>query len=392
MDRHDRTCQPCKTRGAPLRGDRRLPLTRRKSGRGFAYFDGKGRLIRDRAVIDRINALAIPPAWEDVRIAADIKAHIQAIGRDSLGRLQYRYHPAWTAVRDTVKAERLLRFGSALPKIRARLEKDLARRKTDRRYAAAAAARLIDQALLRSGHAGGMEGGGRGAATLLKRDVKLNGTKVHLNFTGKSGKQIRKSIRDPILLARLRKLKRIGKKRLFAFHDESGACCYLSARDLNAYLREAAGTLRHRQGFSHLRRHRTCAVVALRSGMPADRARTEIARRHRDAGDLGAPRQHAGGDPLELRPSPGSGGLRGGADRRLAAERPEPQWSRPGRDRADALPGERARQAHGRPCPPAGTAKSRSNVTRRDAKREKRPWLRRSSTTSGRSSRRSTSA
>ena len=149
-----------------------LPLTRRKSGRGFAYFDGKGRLIRDRAVIDRINALAIPPAWEDVRIAADPKAHIQAIGRDSLGRLQYRYHPAWTAVRDTVKAERLLRFGSALPKIRARLEKDLARRKTDRRYAAAAAARLIDQALLRSGHAAGtMEGGGRGATTLLKRDV-----------------------------------------------------------------------------------------------------------------------------------------------------------------------------------------------------------------------------
>ena len=109
-------------------------------------------------------------------------------------------------MRDKVKAERLLRFGKALPKIRARIEKDLGAAQADRRYAAAVAGRLIDRALLRSGHTGSEEGG-RGATTLLNRDVQLNGTKVFLKFTGKSGKTIRKTIRDPILLTRLRNLK-----------------------------------------------------------------------------------------------------------------------------------------------------------------------------------------
>ena len=219
-----------------------LCLTRQKSGRGFRYLDADSRPIRSRRTLDRMRALAIPPTWTEVCIADDPRAHIQAVGRDSEGRLQYRYHDDWTAVRDTLKAERLLRFGRALPRIRARLEKDLSRRDTDRRYAAAAATRLIDRALLRSGHTVSDEdGGGRGAATLLKRDVQLNGTKVALRFIGKSGKLIEKTIRDPVLLARLRKLKRLGKKRLFAFRDERGRCCYLTARDLNAYLREAAG-------------------------------------------------------------------------------------------------------------------------------------------------------
>jgi DNA topoisomerase-1 len=219
-----------------------LRLTRRKGRIGFLYFDAKGELIRNRKIIDRINELAIPPAWTDVRISADPNAHLQAIGRDDAGRLQYRYHKTWTEVRDRLKSERLLRFGRALPKIRARVDRDLKRRKTDRRYAAAVAGRLIDKALLRAGHSTeAIEDGGRGATTLLKRDVKLNGTKVELRFTGKSGKEIKRTLRDPILLSRLRKLKRIGKKRLFAFEDEAGRCCYLSARDLNAYLRDAAG-------------------------------------------------------------------------------------------------------------------------------------------------------
>jgi DNA topoisomerase-1 len=219
-----------------------LTITRQKTRRGFRYVDGKGQTIRNPKVVDRIRALVIPPAWVEVAIADDPLAHIQAIGRDSEGRLQYRYHDQWTVVRDKVKAERLLRFGRALPKIRARLEADLKRRHRDRRYAAAAAARLIDRALLRSGHyEASIDAGGRGATTLLKRDVQLNGTKISLKFTGKGGKLVEKTIRDPLLLSRLRRLKQLGKKRLFVFKDESGRRCHLSARDLNLYLREAAG-------------------------------------------------------------------------------------------------------------------------------------------------------
>ena len=129
-----------------------LCVKREKGRRGFRYLDAGGRLIRGRKILDRIRALVIPPAWIEVCIADDPKAHLQAIGRDSEGRLQYRYHDDWTNVRDKLKAERLLRFGQALPRIRARLDLDLKRPKADRRYAAAGASRLIDRALLRSGH------------------------------------------------------------------------------------------------------------------------------------------------------------------------------------------------------------------------------------------------
>jgi DNA topoisomerase-1 len=253
-----------------------LPVTRRKSGRGWAYFDVKGRQITKRSVIDRFNALVIPPAWQEVRIADDPHAHIQAIGRDSEGRLQYRYHDEWTGLRDKIKAERLLRFGAALPKIRERILKDLHRRKTDRRYAAAAAARLIDRALLRSGHSvGAVEDGGRGAATLLNQDVRLNGTKVSLKFVGKGGKTVKKTFRDPILLSRLRKLRRIGRERLFGFRDENGRGCYLTARDLNRYLREAAGTSVTAKDF----RTFAASAHAIAALCEADCAPTESARK-----------------------------------------------------------------------------------------------------------------
>jgi DNA topoisomerase-1 len=219
-----------------------LCLKRAPTPRGFRYLTADGRALRNPKALERIRSLAIPPAWTEVCIADDPRAHIQAVGRDAEGRLQYRYHDDWTAVRDRVKAIRMLRFGRALPKIRMKLEADLQRRKTDRRYAAAAAGRLIDRALIRAGHpVANAQEGGRGAATLLNRDVQLNGTKVRLKFVGKSGKLINKTIRDPILLSRLRKLKSVGDKRLFGFRDEKGRCNYLSARDLNDYLREAAG-------------------------------------------------------------------------------------------------------------------------------------------------------
>jgi DNA topoisomerase I len=220
-----------------------LTISRRRAGRGFSYCDAAGATIRDRGVRARIKALAIPPAWEEVRIAADARCHIQAIGRDSEGRLQYRYHDAWDRIRDEIKAERLLRFGRALPHIREKMRKDLRRDRPDRRFAAAVAARLIERALLRAGHDSQAceTEGGRGATTLLKRDVEVNGSEVSLSFVGKSGKPVRKAVRDPILTSRMRRLKSIGRKRLFAYRGEGGRRRYLTARDLNAYLKDLAG-------------------------------------------------------------------------------------------------------------------------------------------------------
>jgi DNA topoisomerase-1 len=369
-----------------------LRLRRKKSGNGFVYLGRDGRVIRDRKIVDRLNALVLPPAWMDVRIAEDAKAHIQAIGRDSEGRLQYRYHDDWTAIRDALKSERLLLFGRALPKIRTRIERDLKRRTTDRRYAAAAAARLIDRALLRSGHSeAGIDEGGRGATTLLKRDVQLNGTRVFLNFTGKSGKTIRKTLHDPILLARLKKLKRIGKKRLFAFKDEKGRCCYLSARDLNQYIREAAGCAVTAKDF------RTFAASAQAVAALAEAERPEAERRRkglvasvmRDTAELLAntpavtrssyvhPMVVAAFEEEALDGAIVKGATRTGLDK---AETALMRFLENGAAPAEAAPS------------PQRNGVRRRRVTRSSKREEKWRWQRRRSTRSGRSSTASTSA
>jgi DNA topoisomerase-1 len=221
-----------------------LTITRHRCGRGFTYKDEAGRTVRDPEVGARIKTLAVPPAWTEVHIAHDARAHIQAIGRDADGRLQYRYHDDWKEVRDQIKAERLVRFGRALPRIRSRLRRDLGRDQPDLRFAAAAATRLIDRALLRAGHdsvAAEEANGGRGATTLLKRDVHLNGSEIALAFTGKGGKPVRTSVRDPALLIRLKTLKKLGRKWLFVYRAGRGKRRHLTARELNCYLQEAAG-------------------------------------------------------------------------------------------------------------------------------------------------------
>src|SRR5262245_4730284 len=103
-----------------------LRLVRRRCGKGFSYSDGEGHIIRDKAAKTRISRLAIPPAWTEVRIAEAERAHIQAVGRDGEGRLQYRYHDDWEKARTETKLHRLLRLGSALPRLRDAVRQALA--------------------------------------------------------------------------------------------------------------------------------------------------------------------------------------------------------------------------------------------------------------------------
>src|SRR5436309_7804839 len=100
-------------------------IRRRRSGKGFVYFDARGHVIGDRRTLQRIRGLVIPPAWTDVWICGDANGHLQAVGRDARGRKQYRYHPEYRKVRDQTKFSRMLAFGSALEKIRERVEQDL---------------------------------------------------------------------------------------------------------------------------------------------------------------------------------------------------------------------------------------------------------------------------
>src|SRR5690349_7731112 len=131
--------------------DTRPGHTRKKIARGFAYFDTHGKRIEDEAVIARINALVIPPAYTNVWICPDSRGHIQATGRDARGRKQYRYHPRWRETRDADKFSRMAAFGRALPRIRARVQRDLARSGIPREKVIAAVVHLLDHTLVRIG-------------------------------------------------------------------------------------------------------------------------------------------------------------------------------------------------------------------------------------------------
>ena len=56
-------------------------ISRRRRGKGFSYHVADGDAVSDRDR-ERIDALVIPPAWEDVWICARTNGHLQATGRD----------------------------------------------------------------------------------------------------------------------------------------------------------------------------------------------------------------------------------------------------------------------------------------------------------------------
>lgn len=223
-----------------------LTITRRPHGEHFRYADAAGRALPPERRA-QIEALALPPAWSDVAIAERSRAHLQAIGRDGQGRVQYRYHDSWAHVRDAVKAERLRMFGRALPRIRARVERDLSRPLSDRRAVLATAVRLIDRQLLRVGGERYAAMGTRGASTLEARNARVNKGRVELRYRAKAGKKVRLQLSDRKLAERVKRLRRQKGRRLFAWRDEDGARRRLSAAQINAYLADLAhGHLKRR--------------------------------------------------------------------------------------------------------------------------------------------------
>src|SRR4051812_11044514 len=141
-------------RDAGLRyvADCEVGIRRVRDGARFRYVDADGREIEDEAELARIRKLAIPPAYENVWICADAQGHLLATGRDARGRKQYRYHPRWRAIRDENKYDRMIAFGLALPRIRARVEADLAQPGLPRSKVLATVVRLLETTLIRVGN------------------------------------------------------------------------------------------------------------------------------------------------------------------------------------------------------------------------------------------------
>ncbi|MFC0340930.1 DNA topoisomerase IB [Paracoccus niistensis] len=218
-------------------------ITRRRAGKGFSYRDVQGRTVKDKEVLARIRALAIPPAYTDVWICADPDGHIQATGRDARGRKQYRYHPRFREVRDSTKYERMLDFAAALPALRARVDEDMRLRGMPREKVLATVVHLLETTMIRVGNADyAKQNKSHGLTTLNDRHVKIEGAQVRFRFKGKSGKEWNLGIRDRRVARIVKASQDLPGQQLFQYLDDAGERRTVTSGDVNAYLREISGT------------------------------------------------------------------------------------------------------------------------------------------------------
>jgi DNA topoisomerase-1 len=217
-------------------------IHRKKAGLGFNYRDAKGQAVTDEATLDRVRKLAIPPAWTDVWIAPSARGHIQATGRDVKGRKQYRYHEKWREQRDGGKFDRLIAFGRALPKLRARVEHDLARHGLPREKVLAAVIRVMEMTLIRVGNEEyAKTNKSFGLTTLRDRHAKVGAERAVFEFRGKSGKLHQTGFRDRRLARVVKACQDLPGQRLFQYLDDEGQRHTVESGDVNAYLRDAVG-------------------------------------------------------------------------------------------------------------------------------------------------------
>jgi len=231
-------------RPAPLRhsSDSEPGFTRKRMGRFWAYFDEAGERVTDRDTIDRLNAIALPPAYENAWFCKDANGHLQATGVDDRGRKQYRYHAGFRARRDKKKYSGTLEFGAALPKLRRKVAADLRKRGLSRDAVLAAVVRLLDTQYLRIGNEQyAKDNASFGATTLRSRHIRRAGGRLMMRFKGKHGVPHEVPITEASLKRIIGKCHELPGQNLFQYVGEDGEACPVTSADVNAYIREATG-------------------------------------------------------------------------------------------------------------------------------------------------------
>ena len=233
-----------KQNGGRLRhsSDSEPGYTRKKHGNYWQYFDESGEHVTDRDTINRLTAIALPPAYADAWFCKDENGHLQATGVDARGRKQYRYHAAFRSRRDKKKYNGTLEFGAALPKIRRRVAADLKKPAVSRDAVLAAVVRLLDTEYLRIGSEQYVrDNKSFGATTIRSRHVKRTGSKLMMRFTGKHGIVHEVPITDRNLKRIVAKCDDLPGQHLFQYVNEDGDPCPVNSADVNDYIREASG-------------------------------------------------------------------------------------------------------------------------------------------------------
>jgi DNA topoisomerase-1 len=217
-------------------------IGRRRAGRGFTYVGPDGKRVADRATLDWIRSLAIPPAWTDVWICSSRDGHLQATGRDARGRKQYRYHPRWRAQRDEAKYDHLVDFGKALPRMRRRVARDLRRPGLPRERVLAAVVWLLEKTGVRVGNEEyARDNSSFGLTTLRDRHATVGSKRIRFRFRAKGGKAGEVEISDARLARIVGRCQDLPGQELFAYLDEAGEVRSVGSSDVNDYVREISG-------------------------------------------------------------------------------------------------------------------------------------------------------
>lgn len=217
-------------------------LARKRVGKAFVYFDPGGRRVRAVAVLRRVKALAIPPAWSDVWICADARGHVQATGRDARGRKQYRYHPRFREARESAKYRHLFDVARALPRIRAAVTRDMAAPGLSRDKVIATVVYLLEATLIRVGNADyARQNKSYGLTTMRDPHVAVSGPELTFDFTGKSGRAWRITLKDKRIARIVKACRDLPGQHLFQYLGDDGKRQRVSSADVNDYLRRVSG-------------------------------------------------------------------------------------------------------------------------------------------------------
>ncbi|HYF30341.1 MAG TPA: DNA topoisomerase IB [Chitinophagaceae bacterium] len=216
-------------------------ITRIKKGSGFSYMYNN-KPVRDKALLERIRKLVIPPAWTNVWICYSQNGHLQATGFDVRGRKQYKYHPSWHALRNETKFHRMYEFGKALPGLRLIVEKDICEKELTERKVLATMVSLMERTYIRVGNESYEKMyGSYGLTTLKDSHVSIKGNTLSFSFKGKKGIYHNITVRSKKLAKIVQACKDISGKELFQYFDADGTRKSIDSGTLNAYIKEATG-------------------------------------------------------------------------------------------------------------------------------------------------------
>jgi DNA topoisomerase-1 len=230
------------TAGLLYVSDEEPGIRRKKSGKSFTYVKPDGAKVEDKATLDRIRSLAIPPAYTDVWICSKANGHIQATGRDAKGRKQYRYHSAFREVRESTKYEHMLEFARGLPAIRKTIDEHMSLRGLPREKVLATVVHLLENTLIRVGNSDYVkQNKSYGLTTLRDPHVKIEGAELRFQFKGKSGKTWKLQVKDRRIARIVKACQDLPGQDLFQYLDENGEQQSISSADVNAYLKEITG-------------------------------------------------------------------------------------------------------------------------------------------------------